>query len=269
MNAFILYAFIVSADRYGILLHAFCAMSTHLHYVVTDPQGKLPKFLNMFHRLVALGVKIIRKWDGAVWDRSQTSVVELCTRQAIVEKIAYTLANPVGAGLVWNAHEWPGVRTCVDDIDEKVLEAPRPTHYFRAKNPKWVLCAQYEVSLPPIIPSTKAQAFRDDIKKALAELEKAAHANIPVDQVLGITGAMNVLPEAHITSREAVCQTNPTFATGRGYSKDIRLEAIAKLRAFRTSYREALRKWREGDRSVLFPAGTYAMRVVHGAMVAT
>jgi len=88
MNAFLLYAFVISARRHGMMLHAFCAMSTHVHYVITDPSGRLPRFLEMFHRLVAIAVKIIRLWDGAVWERSQTSVVELCTRQAIVEKIA-------------------------------------------------------------------------------------------------------------------------------------------------------------------------------------
>lgn len=35
------YALIVSALRYGIQLHAFCAMSTHLHDV--DMAGRAPK----------------------------------------------------------------------------------------------------------------------------------------------------------------------------------------------------------------------------------
>jgi putative transposase len=269
MNEFILYAFIVSAHRYGILPHAFCAMSTHLHYVVTDPHGRLPLFLNMFHRLVALGVKKIRKWDGAVWDRSQTSVVELCTRQAIVEKIAYTLANPVEAGLVSNAQEWPGVKTSVEDIGEKILEAPRPSQCFCPKNPQWDANAELKVSLPPSIPAADARAFRDDIHRQLDQLETAAHAEIPEHKVLGAERAAKVSPRSRATSYERKGQLNPTFALGRGISKEMRVKASDNLRAFRKSYREALVKWREGDREVVFPAGTYAMRVVHGAKVAT
>lgn len=267
-NRFILYALIVSASRHGIMLHAFCAMSTHLHYVITDPLGKLPRFLEMFHRLVALGIKIIRKWDGAVWNRSQTSVVELSTRQAIVEKIAYTLANPVKAGLVRNAHEWPGAKTNVFDIGNNKMIAQRPDEYFRLSNPEWILNGELPVLLPPSIPTAEAETFREDVKIVLASFETAAHARFPKREVLGPMRVMKIRPESRITSRERIQQLNPTFAVGRGISKEIRKKEVEKLHAFRTAYRKALMKWRAGDRSVAFPAGTYAMRMFHGATVA-
>jgi putative transposase len=267
MNAFILYAFIVSARRYGILLHAFCAMSTHLHYVVTDPHARLPQFLAMFHRFVALGVKIIRKRDGAVWDRSQTSVVELCTRQAIVEKIAYTLANPVEAGLVRYAHEWPGVKTTANHIDVNALHATRPEQWFRSDNFEWPLDASIPISLPPSIPTTDADAFRNDIRLELTKLEAAAHALIPKHKVLGAKRATMIDPEQRATSYEPIRQLNPCFAVGRGNAEAI-IKAKQALRDFRQKYRRAFDAWRVGDRLVVFPAGTYAMRVVHGANVA-
>jgi putative transposase len=268
MTGFIFYSFIVSAYRHGIMLHAFCAMSTHLHYVVTDPLGTLPRFLEMFHRLVAQGTKIIRKWDGAVWNRSQTSVVELCTRQAIVEKIAYTLANPVQAGLVWNAHEWPGAKTSVNDIGINKIGAQRPDDYFHSANPEWILNGELQVSLPPLVPETEADEFRNDVERILASMVRATHSDNPNRRVLGPMRAMMIQPESRVTSHEYTRQVNPTFAIGRGNAKSVRTAEIDKLRAFRTAYREALMKWRAGDRSVEFPAGTYAMRVFHGANVA-
>ncbi len=267
MNRFILYAFIVSAARHGIMLHAFCAMSTHLHYVVTDPLGKLPRFLEMFHRLVAIGVKIIRQWDGAVWNRSQTSIVELCTREAIVEKIAYTLANPVNASLVRYANEWPGAKTNVYDIGHNPILAQRPNEYFRSSNPKWIRNGELRVSLPPSIPDTEMEAFRKDVESALAAFETAAHAVIPKRTVLGPIRAARIRPDHRITSHERTGQLDPTFAVGHGHAKIVRDAILEKIRAFRTAYREALVKWRNGDRSVEFPAGTYAMRVFHGATV--
>jgi putative transposase len=269
INAFILYAFVISARRHGMLLHAFCAMSTHMHYVITDPTGRLPRFLEMFHRLAAIGVKIIRFWDGAVWDRSQTSVVELGSRQAIVEKIAYALANPVEAGLVTTAHEWPGIKTSVDDIGQKTLEARRPSQYFRAKNPLWVLDAFLDVSLPPSITPADAQRFRDEIQKELSDRVTAASAKIPANAVLGAENATKVDPESRITSHEPKFQRQPTFALGRGATKEMREAMIAKRRAFQAAYTTALQEWRAGDRLVTFPAGTYAMRVIHNANVAT
>lgn len=267
MTQFILFAFVMAARRYDIQVHAFCAMSTHVHYVVTDPNATLPRFLEMFHRLVARGVKIMRKWDGAVWDRAQTSVVKLEGRQAIVEKIAYVLANPVSAGLVRRAHQWPGAKTRVQDIGQRKIRAQRPNVYFNPKNRKWLLHAELDVLLPPTITKETSRAFRDDIAHALTKLEKAAHARYAPQDVLGAKHAATVPPERRITTAESAGQHNPTFAVGRGNAQQA--QAVAdELLNFRIAYGKALVAWRTGDRSVKFPAGTYAMRVLHGANIA-
>src|SRR4051812_15147633 len=75
------YSLAVSAQRHGIQVHALCAMSTHLHLVVTDEQGVLPCFLQLFHKLVAHGTQVIRGWEGPVWDHDPTSTVLLTTRE--------------------------------------------------------------------------------------------------------------------------------------------------------------------------------------------
>ena len=36
----------------------------------------MPRFLAELHRLVALGVKVLRKWEGPVWDHERPSVVQ-------------------------------------------------------------------------------------------------------------------------------------------------------------------------------------------------
>jgi putative transposase len=186
----------------------------------------------------------------------------------IVEKIAYTLANPVAAALVRNAHEWPGAKTVINDIGNHSIQARRPDKYFRANNPKWARNAKLRISLPPSILATDTQTFRDDIKSKLTILEAAAHAVIPKHKVLGAKRATQVPPSSRITSHQLICQHNPTFAVGRGNTRKIRQAPIVDLSAFHTSYRNALRRWRAGDRFVVFPAGTYAMRVFHGANVA-
>ncbi len=267
INAFILYAFVVAALRHGILVHAFCAMSTHVHYVITDPNGKLPQFLAMFHRSVAIGVKVIRRRDGAIWDRSQTSVVELCTRQAIVEKIAYVLNNPVDAGLVRHAHEWPGLITKVDDLGRHLMSAQRPTQWFHSSNPEWTAEAALPISVPPSIHEADVNAFRQAISDELTKLETAAHARIPKNKVLGAKLVLKINPEQRITSYEPVRQHNPTVAAGRG-NREALIKAKIGVREFRQQYRRAFDRWRQGDRNVIFPAGTYAMRVVHGANIA-
>src|SRR5690349_9125794 len=88
LNQLYLYFLAVLANRYGIRIHAVVLMSTHEHIVATDTRGCLPTFLRELHRLVALAVKVLRKWEGAVWDHERPSVVELRTPEAIIEKLA-------------------------------------------------------------------------------------------------------------------------------------------------------------------------------------
>src|SRR5688500_15572527 len=129
MNALFTYLLAVLAERHGVLVHAAVLMSTHEHIVLTDPHGRLPRFLQELHRLLALGVKVLRKWEGAVWDHEKTSVVELCTPAAVVETLAYLMANPVAAGLVERASQWPGVKTLPRDLGQTEWRATRPNAF--------------------------------------------------------------------------------------------------------------------------------------------
>ncbi|MDH4283393.1 MAG: transposase, partial [Myxococcales bacterium] len=103
-----LYTLAVCAREFGVLVHGVTLMSTHEHLVLTDAQGRLPDFLRRLHRLVSLGTKVLRKWEGPTWDHERSSVVRLLTEQAMIEKLAYVAANPVKAGLVNSAKDWPG-----------------------------------------------------------------------------------------------------------------------------------------------------------------
>ena len=58
--------------------------------------------------------------------------------------------------------------------------------------------------------------------------------------------------------------TIPTFAA-KVHAVRERLMKIE--RNFRARYREALEQWRAGARAVVFPFGTWGMRVVHHAAV--
>jgi putative transposase len=264
----VLYALAVSARRYGLHVHALCLMSTHLHLVVTDVEGLLPRFLQFFHRLVALGTKVLRMWEGPVWDHEPTSVVRLLTPEAVVEKIAYVLANPVAAGLVEQAHEWPGAKVLVDELGRGVLRAKRPEVYFAPTNPQWPEEATLELTLPPSIEQDAADGFRQQVR---AELERQqGQARVEVEQksvgVLGAERASTVSPYDRATSVEPLRDRNPTFAVGRGQGEAWQ-RAAAGVRAFRAAYHEALARWRTGVRSAVFPAGTWCMRVLHAACV--
>ncbi|MGK4003435.1 transposase [Sorangium sp. So ce1036] len=268
INQLLVYALAVSARRYGVEVHALCAMSTHLHLVVTDVQGVLPRFLQFFHRIIALGTKVLRKWEGPVWDHEATSAVRLLTQAAVVEKIAYVLANPVSAGLVGHAKEWPGAKVDVGELGRGALHATRPSVYLDPENPQWTEEATLPLALPPGIDQENAEAFRCQVAAELERLETQARAEVERQglRFMGAERASKVSPYDRATSFEGLRERNPTFAVGRDQG-DARRSAAATVRAFRTSYRAALERWRAGVRSVLFPVGTWWMRTFHGASV--
>jgi putative transposase len=264
----IIYALAVSARRYGIQVHALCAMSTHLHMVVTDVQGVLPRFLLSFHRIVALGTKVLRAWEGPVWGHEATSAVRLLTREAVVQKIVYTLANPVAAGLVRRARDWPGAKVLGDELGRGVLRAARPEVYFDPANPAWPEVAALPITLPPCIDACHAEAFRRQVAAELAREEAKACAEMRSRgaPVLGAERVIEVSPLERATSFEALGERNPTFAVGHG-NGDAWRSAAGAVRAFRSAYRAALDRWRTGVRSVVFPGGTWWMRVLHAVSV--
>ncbi|WP_437962109.1 transposase [Sorangium sp. So ce119] len=264
----LVYALAVSARRYSIEVHALCAMSSHLHLVVTDTKGVLPRFLQFFHRIVALGTKVLRKWEGPVWDHEATSVVRLLTRAAVVEKTAYVLANPVAAGLVPHASEWPGAKVDVGELGRGVLHAARPSAYLDPDNPQWPKSVTLSLALPPVYEQAGAESFRCEVAAELGRLEAQIHAEARRQglRFVGVKRVSAISPYERATSSEALRDRNPTFAVGRQQGRAWRIAAAA-VRTFRTSYRAALERWRAGVRTAVFPAGTWWMCTFHSASV--
>ena len=98
-------------------------------------------------------------------------MVRLLTPAAVVEKIAYVLANPVAAGLVRHAKEWPGAKVDVGELGRGVLHATRPAAYLDPENPQWVDEATLPLALPPAIEQENAEGFR---RQVAAELQHPA-----------------------------------------------------------------------------------------------
>ncbi|MDQ3033695.1 MAG: transposase [Myxococcota bacterium] len=165
------------AQTFGVEVHAAILMSTHEHLIVTDIYGVLPMFLQMFHRLVALATKVVRKWEGAVWDHEPPSVVELVTPEAVIQETAYLIANPTAAGLVERACDWPGMTTLIEQLAGGVLEADRPTFFFAASNSQWGERASVTLTLPRMLDGAYTpESFRAAVATEVERLEREAHA---------------------------------------------------------------------------------------------
>lgn len=264
-----LYALGISAREFGVLVHGVTLMSTHEHLVLTDPKRRLPDFLRRLHRLVSLGTKVLRKWEGPTWDHDRSSVVRLLTEQAVIEKLAYVMANPVKAGLVRYARDWPGVTVLPHELGRRTFRIERPAVFFDPDNPQWPDVVELSLMLPPTLEHTYgAQAMRDAVNEELQRQEHLARAEVKKRgwRVLGADRVRRLSPYRRATSFELLRDRNPTFAVGRGQKKAF-FVAMAELQAFRRAYHQALEQWRAGLRTVVFPQGTWCMCRVHGVVV--
>jgi putative transposase len=267
LNQLCLYLLAVYSKRYNIEIHAVVFMSTHEHLIVTDRDGRIPDFLRDYHRELAMGTKVLRRWEGTVWDSEPTSRVQLCTSQAIVEKLAYIMANPVDAALVRRAEDWPGVTTLPHELGSKTWTVERPDFYFDPDNAQWPQAATLRLTMPRT-PWLQKEVQRR-VQEELLQLQSQARQRVRTQgrRVIGQSRVLRSSPYERATSWEPLRGLNPNVAVGRG-QRPAFYQAVKVLQTFRRAYRSALEKWRQGYRNVVFPAATWQMRWLHGAQVA-
>jgi putative transposase len=255
----------VAAARYGVLIHAVCVMSNHVHLVLTDPGANLPDFSRLLDGVVAKALNALHgRWEN-FWAPSSYSAVALADPADIVEKVAYTLANPALADLVERGKQWPGVWSDPRFIGEPGERLERPGHYF-ALDGSMPETAKLVFSAPPGFAS--AEAFRALVVARVKELEQQAAAERKASGV-AVLGVRRVLAQRH-TDRPAPGEPrrglNPRIAA---QDKWKRIELLGQLVDFLEAHREALLRYCRGERRVVFPHGTYLMRVRFGAACAS
>jgi len=260
-----LYVLALAAERFHVAVHAFCVLSDHYHLVVTDREARLPAFVQYLDSLVARATNAsLGRWEGFWASGSSYSAVSNEAAVDVVRKVAYTLANPVAAGLVAHGSEWPGLRSAPEQLAGARLLASRPKVFFRqgADLPQTVELA---LTLPPGF--TSAREFREAVAAETDALEERAHRE-RASAGRGFLGRARVLaqkPGARALPGEPRRGLNPRVAAIDVWK---RLEALSRLAEFLSAYRRALKKLRAGVRDAVFPAGTYLLRIELGVKCA-
>jgi putative transposase len=255
-----------AAKTHGVLVHAGCLMSTHSHEVVTDVRGELPRFLQTFHRLLALTTKAFRGWPEEVFNKRSSGAHALLTPEATLEALAYLIANPVEALAVRYAKDWPGAHTLPRHIGTRIVKARRPPHYFDPDNAAWPEEIELFLEMPAALQCNYGtELAQERIAERVRHREhrawhKATRTGI---SFVGRRRVLRLAPTKRARSYEAFGRLDPQFAAAghRGAAT----EAVKRLRLFNAQYDKALASWASGNRAVLFPTGTWWMRVCHGA----
>jgi putative transposase len=258
VDAIILYCLALAAERNGILLHAFVVLSNHYHFILTDPRGVLPLFEHHFDMLLARALNARYGRFENFWAPGTYSAVVLTDRDAVLEKIAYVLANPVSAGLVSRSDLWPGLISRPSDIGAPPRVVPRPPQFFRQAGANSLPAAvPLALVVPPCCEDLPVEEVRALVAARLAEHEDGARAERQGRPFLGRRGVLRQRVFDRPGDHEPHFELNPRVA---GRDKWKRIEALARLRSFLAAYRHAWEQFKSGFRSVVFPAGTWKLR---------
>ena len=259
------YSLAWAARKYGIVVHAACLMSTHWHLVVTDTRGEYSRFLQRLDRMMALGIKALRGWPGEVFDKCQTSALELTCSEAVIKELGYTIANPTSSFAVRYSKDWPGVRTSVEDLGNRTVTASRPDFYFDPKNADWDESIELEIEMPEcLLDEYRLELARARVTDRVRENEREAWQEAQKHGI-GFMGPRRALRQPHTRrarSYETFGSRNPRFSAAGNV--EVAVAVVKRNRKFDADYDEALARWQAGDRDVLFPFGTWWMRVHHG-----
>jgi putative transposase len=293
----VIYCLARAARRHKIEVIAFTIMSTHLHIVLRDPKGNLPRFCHEFFPNVARALNFEQETGGIVFEPGSYRRQTLATPKAIYKEIAYTIANPVAASLVSEPSRWPGLITLAKDLGRRTFSARRP-RFFRAPEGEveGALTGDETVhggepagepepmreeesltlTLPALLPDgTESRGRGDEVRRAAAdwltrELEKVHEER----RKAGIRGWLGVDKVKAQSPKEPPCEVdlkptgglNPQFAT---QDRKAGQEQALALYAWRKRYTDARKRWSSGDRKVIFPYGTWLAPRVWGAKAET
>jgi putative transposase len=267
-----------AAKLYAIDLHALIVLGNHWHAVVTETGGdtRLADFLHRVHMFVSKLLNVEQGEGETLWAARAPSAVHLPTRAEVLDKLVYVIVNAVAANLVDAPEDWPGLHTTARDVGARVLVARRPTWFFRQPRPR---SEEADDEAPLVTPDearieiTKPPAFADLSDEEFRRLLQGA-----VDARLAELRAARTRPPL---GAEAILAQDPRSRPGpslpdRGVSPRVacrdkwrRIELLTTLKEFFVSYRAAWEQWRaarteEARRGVVFPLGTYWMRVKYG-----
>ncbi|MDH5492639.1 MAG: hypothetical protein OEY14_11870, partial [Myxococcales bacterium] len=164
---------------------------------------------------------------------------------------------------VTSGRRWPGVNVLPEQIGKRTFEARRPEVYFDPENPEWPETVEIAMQMPKELLSAHgdADAAREAIATEVQRLERKARRKL---RELGHGfGTPQSAVQTKFTRRarsfEFFGVLDPTFAAAG--DTDAALAIIERNRSFLRDYADCLGRFQRGERDIIWPAGTWKMRV--------
>ena len=264
VTAVVRYALAVAAASYGVEVHGVVVMSNHLHLVVTDVRGVLPKFMAWFGGVLARALNRYRGRRGAFWERRSYTRVEALDREAALRQLVYVLANPVRAALVRSGAQWPGVWSHPARIAAAAYVCRRPGVFFTEEMPE---VAELRLAPLPGFEELTDEEFRERVRERLEE-EEAAARRLRKAEGKGFVGRRGVWRVDPFSSPETPDEPRRPLREVAASDPQLQRAGETRYAEFRREYERALEAYLAGERGVVFPPGTYKLRLEFGVLTA-
>ena len=252
-----LFAFwLATAQRHcpNVQIVAACQMSSHGHLVVVDEDGELSRFMMIFLGGMAKALNALDGTRGQVWERRFTPI-EIVDDGALVDRIAYTVANPTQADLVTTYRSWPGVcdhgrrdeDMCIEGAHVHVRALERARRRAEARGDGEAVDVETFTERATLrLARTELAA---EVREAIAERERQAAVARGGRQVLGARRAA----EAGVFDGAPAPKRSPRPSC-HASTRALREMFAAGWSAFCDAYRRASSKYRSGELGISFPA---------------
>ena len=250
MNEIFRYEIARSASRHGLRIHAFVAMSNHVHVLATDVHATRSGFM----RDTMAGVARARNRDldrsGYFWDSRGYHDMVVLDQEALVKQLLYIWLNPVRTGECDHPEEWPGMMILPRDWG-KPMRVAKPNGYGR-RSEKYV---EFTPTPPPGYEQMSLEEVQEHfeglleeaLQEVLQERERGKVGAEGVLRVLGLpTSTRPSTPCPRVRKAPRFVATLPALllAAERQYASFVRVYERVRLR------------WKGKKTGVVFPCGT-------------
>ncbi len=259
-----------AAEIYGVLVHSVMVESNHFHMVITDVRGELSRFMCWLDAMI--GKCLIAHYEklypdeylAEIWSKDKYNAVVLPNAETVIQAITYDATNPVRDRLVHDYREWPGLKSRPGDWMQPARFVKRPVGLAFSDRNKDHREVKVQYVAPPALRDRPLQHAVDDVHAQIRDTTKSIRKEHALDRrtFMGPQAVSAVSPFDSPRTPRAKGKRVPTFAAGGDTA--LLKEGLRHVRTFRERYRDSIRRFLAGARDVIFPAGTYLMRVRFG-----
>ncbi len=241
-----------ASKRHGQVIHASMAMSNHIHQISTDTTGERSAYMRDAMREISRARNQNLKRRDSMWDGRPFGDTVLLDRDAIERGLLYVWLNPVRAGLVRRAKDWPGFKILPRHWG-KTLQIRKPDSYYGRNSPEYVEITPLP---PPGYGDMSLEEVRDHFEELLREAEEELRKKRGNKKVRGSVRVCRTNPFSCPKTPSRMGTLSPRFATKDG---ELLSRAKALYMRFQSAYQRQRLKWLN-DKPATFPCGTVQLK---------